>query len=177
MGTPSQYGAQLFEDGASYIRGLGYTSQVDITRPANTTQYTAGDVVGAALAAFELTNAGPANGHLMITDFDLRFDINAIPSGMGIHRAHLYNAAPASNLADNAVFDLAAGDRSAYLGYIDLPLPVLMGSSLYAQPTPQLPKKVKMGATTSLWVYAQTLTTYTPVSATVMSARLNGISA
>ena len=35
-------------------------------------------------------------------------------------RVHLYNVTPPSALADNAVFDIPAGDQAAYLGFVDI---------------------------------------------------------
>lgn len=175
MGTPTQSGSQVYEDGAGYIRGLAYQAQTLVTRPADTTAYAALDVVGATAAAIEFTNIGPANGHIIITDADLRIDVSAVPSGMAAFRLHLYSATPGSALADNAAFDIPSGDRATYLGYIDMPVPVDMGATLFSQPAPQVPKKVKMGATTSLFGYLQTIAAYTPTSAAVKAIRLNAV--
>ena len=119
--------------------GGGYTSVVNVTRPGNTTPYDALDVVGATEAALTFENIGPAGGHIFITDVDLRIDINAVTSGMAAWRLHLYSATPGSGLDDNAAFNLAAGDRATYLGYIDLPVPVDMGDTIFSQPAPQVP--------------------------------------
>jgi hypothetical protein len=96
---------------------------------------------------------------------------------MAAFRLHLFTATPTSALADNDAFDLPAGDRALYLGFIDLPVPVDMGSTLFSQPSPQLPKKLKMGATSSLFGYLQTIAGYTPTSAAVKSIRLNAVGA
>lgn len=168
---------QDFGDGAQYIRGLAYHAQTSFTRPNDSTAYAALDVVGATAAALEFTNIGPANGHILITDIDLRVDVASVPSGMAAFRLHLYNATPGSALADNAAFDIPSGDRASYLGYIDLPVPVDMGATLFSQPAPQVPKKVKMGVTTSLFGYLQTIAGYTPTTQAVKAIRLNAVSA
>lgn len=180
MGSTSQKVAQPVmvvnkADGSPV--GAGYTSVVTATRPANTTPYDALDVVGATEAALTFENIGPAGGHIFITDVDLRIDINAVTSGMAAWRLHLYSATPGSGLDDNVAFNLASGDRATYLGYIDLPVPVDMGDTIFSQPAPQVPKKIKMGATTSLFGYLQTIGAYTPTSEAVLSLRLNAVGA
>ena len=168
------------------LSGYGYSSQSDIARPNNATPYTAGDVIGAAdvgtpanagVAAIEFTNIGPAGGHILITDVDLRIDVNAVPAGMVGFRLHLYNVTPPSALLDNAVWDLPAGDRASYLGYIDTGVPVDVGSTLFVQSSYPVNKKVKMGATTSLFGYLVTLGGYTPTAVANKSVRLNALGA
>ena len=135
------------------------TSQPTVTRPANTTAYTAGDVVGGAIT---FTNAVGAAGEFFITDADLRIDVTAIPSGMTSFRLYLYNVTPPSALADNAAWDLPSGDRSAFLGYVDLGTIVDLGSTLYVQSW-GLNKRMK-AASTSLFGYLVTNSGYTPAA-------------
>ena len=154
----------------------GRTAQTSFTRPANTTAYTAGDVVGATAAAIEFERVGPPpSSHLVITDADLRIDTTSVPSGMTTFRLHLYDATPPSALADNAVWDLPAGDRASYLGYIDFDAPVDVGSTLYVQMS-SINKKLRTGNTTSLFGYLVTTTGFTPSSAVVKAIRLNAVS-
>ena len=155
--------------------GIGYTSQKTVTRPADTAAYTAGDVIGAATdasAAIEFTAIGPVAGAITILDSDLRIDVNAVPVGMTSFRLHLYNITPPSALGDNAAWDLPAGDRASYLGYVDLGTPVDVGSTLFVQSAGTASKQVLMGATSSLFGYLVTNGGYTPSSAAVKSIRL-----
>ena len=152
----------------------GYTAQTAVTRPADTTAYTAGDVVGATAAAIKFTNIGPALGHIIITDADLRIDVTGVPSGMTTFRLHLYNVTPPSALADNAAWDLPAGDRASYLGFVDFDTPVDVGSTLFISMS-AVNKKMKMGATSSLYGYLVTGAGWTPSSAAVKSVRLNSV--
>lgn len=139
----------------------GYRSAVVTTRPANTTAYTAGDVVGGVIT---FTNIGPSGGHIMLTSVDLRYDVAAIPSGMTSFRLQLYTATPPSALADNAAWDLPSGDRDAYIGFIDLGSPVDVGSTLFVQ-LDGLNKQVKLATgETSLYAYQVTLAGYTPAA-------------
>lgn len=138
---------------------MAYKSQVTITRPANVTAYSAGDVVGGAI---EFVEAGFRTASLLLTSADLRVNVSAIPSGMTSFRLHLYSETPASALADNAAWDLPSGDRAAYLGYIDLGSPADVGSTLYAQ-VDQVNKQIRL-AGTSLYGYLVTNGAFTPAA-------------
>lgn len=165
---------QDYANGASKVTGLSYTSAKTITRPADTTPYTANDVVGAAAAAIEFDLIGPEGLPIIITDATLQIDVASVPSGMTSFRLYLYNATPPSALADNAVFDLPSGDRSSFLGFIDLGTPVDLGSTLYVQNS-GINKVVKMGATTSLFGYLVTNGAFTPTSAAVKKITLQSV--
>lgn len=156
--------------------GGGRTSKTTVTRPANTTAYTANDVVGATAAAIEFQRIGELYEHIIITDADLEIDVTSVPSGMTSFRLYLYNATPPSALADNAAFDLPAGDRANFLGYIDLGTPADIGSTLYVQNS-AVNRKLKMGATTSLFAYLVTNGAFTPTSAAVKVITLQALGA
>jgi hypothetical protein len=139
----------------------GYRAQVTVTRPANTTPYTAGDVVGGAIT---FPSMGPSAGHVLLTSCDLRVDIAAIPSGMTSFRLYLYSATPPSALADNAAWDLPSGDRASYIGYIDLGAPLDLGSTLFTQ-VDQINKQCKLGTSeTALYGYLVTTGGFTPAA-------------
>lgn len=154
------------------ISGKGYVSKTSFTRPANTTAYTNGDVAGATAAAIEFADIGPSFGVISITDADLRIDVTSVPTGMTSFRLHLYDVTPPSALADNAVWDLPAGDRASYLGYIDLGTPVDVGSTLFVQTTGTGEKTIQM-KTSSLFGYLVTNGGFTPTSAAVKTIRLS----
>jgi hypothetical protein len=103
---------------------------VTVTRPANTTAYAAGDVVGGAIT---FASMAPAAGVIWISSAALEIDVTAIPSGMTSFRLYLYSVTPPSGLGDNAAFDLPSGDRASFLGFINLGTPEDLGSTLYAQ--------------------------------------------
>lgn len=139
-----------------------YSAQVSSTRPANTDAYEALDVVGATAAAWTFPNIGPAGGRIVITKSALRIDVAAIPSGMTSFRLYFYSATPPSALANEAAWDLPAGDRASFLGYIDLGSPADLGSTLFVQ-TKQDNEPFKLAAdSTSLYAYLVTNGAYTP---------------
>lgn len=143
----------------SGIIGVAYSSPLTITRPANQTPYTAGDVVGGALT---FPSMGPSAGRIMLTSTQLELDIAAIPTGMTSFFLALYNVTPPSALADNAAWDLPSGDRASFLGIVQLGTPVDLGSTLYVEQN-IINKQIKL-AGTSLFGYLVTQTGYTPAA-------------
>lgn len=142
---------------------MAIKSQPTVTRPANVTPYTAGDVVG---GAFQFTGisvgAGGGNRDLLIASASLRVNVTAIPAGMTSFRFYLYDATPPSAIADNAAFDLAAGDRANFLGFVDVGSPADLGASLYCQ-ADMVNRPVRL-AGTGLWAYMVTTGAYTPAA-------------
>ena len=149
------------------------TRSVTITRPSDTTAYTANDVVGATAAALNFTNVAPQNSVIIVTSVELEIDVTAVPSGMTSFRLHLYNVTPPSAAADNAAWDLPAGDRAAYLGYIDLGTPADLGSTLYVRSDGVNAQFQLIG--TGLFGYLVTIGAFTPSSAAVKKITLHSI--
>lgn len=147
-------------------KGVAFKSTVTVTRPANTTAYTAGDVIGDTGGSAILTFAsiGLTAGHILLTGLMLEIDITAIPSGMAAFRLHLYDAEPDA-IADNAAWDLSsAGDRGKYLGYIDIAAPVDLGSTLIALEERVNIHRKLAAASTTIYGLLQTLAGFTPAA-------------
>jgi hypothetical protein len=90
---------------------------------------------------------------------------------MGAFRLHLYTATPTA-IADNAAFDLVSGEVANYAGYIDLPAPQDLGSTLFTQ-TDYCGTAVKLAsASTSLFAELETRGGYTPASGTAYNLRV-----
>lgn len=149
---------------------LAGTVQATITRPANTTAYTANDVVGGAITfATGLTSSQ----HAIILGADLQLQISAIPSGMTSFRLYLYDVTPASAIADNAAFDFASTDRTSFLGYVDLGSPADLGSTCFCQ-VDGVNKKIKLNGSANLFGYLVTNGGFTPAAnSEVYLLRLN----
>ncbi len=149
----------------------GFVSQPTVTRPANTTAYTAGDVVGGAIT---FANAGPSGGgSVIINSADLRIDVSSVPAGMTSFTLHLYSVTPPSALADNAPWDLPSGDRASYLGFIILGTPIDVGSTLFCQATGPGLRQVQL-ASSSVFGYLVTAGGFTPAAnSEVYVPRLN----
>lgn len=170
-----QSGAVPVGDNSSSITvdGKAYRSTVTITRPSNTTAYSAGDVVGdtSGSAIITLSSIGPTNGFVLIQSVALMFSDSSVPSGMSSFRVHFYTASPTA-IADNAVFNIPSGDRAGYAGFVDLATPTDMGSSLYVQ-ADYCGRLVRLAAaSTSLFALIETRGAYTPVSASTVELRV-----
>lgn len=146
------------------------SSLVTITRPADTTAYTANDVVGGAVSFPAIAWQG---ADFIITSASLAIDIAAVPTGMSGFRAHLYNITPPSALADNAAWDLSAGDRDSYIGYVDLGTPLDVGSTLYVQST-GVNVQLK-AASNTVFAYLVTLGAFTPAASTEFTVTLHSL--
>lgn len=153
---------------AAITADSGFSSSVAITRPADTTAYTANDCVGGAQT---FSSIGPSGGKaVMITGAELLIEASAIISGESNYRLHLYSVTPPGAYSDNTAWDLPSGDRASYLGFVDLGAISDMGSTLYAQATIQKPVKL---AGTSVFGYLVTLNAYTPTASRVYNVKLH----
>jgi hypothetical protein len=173
-------GTQAISDGGNTLTvdGKAYRSTVSITRPSNTTAYTAGDVVGdtGGSAILTLSSIGPSGGYILIQSAALIFSDSTVPAGMGAFRIHFYNASPTA-IADNAPFDLVSGDRALYMGYIDLSAPQDLGSTIYTQ-VDYPGRLIKLAAaSTTLYAEIETRNAYTPVSASTVELRVSTLEA
>jgi len=151
------------------------TASLSIARPANTAAYTANDVVGMTTAAgggvLSFGSVSPGARTVRITGSSLEVDATAVVSGEANYRMHLYSETPPSALADNAAWDLTAGDRPYYLGYIDLGTPVDLGSTLYVQA--EQFKDIAVSTSGNIFAYLVTVGAFTPASATVRKVTLH----
>jgi hypothetical protein len=164
-------------DSANFpVSNTGRRVRLSITRPANTTPYSANDVIGTnSTAALTFASIGAANGHILLTSIDLLHEVTAIPAGMTSFRLYLYNATPPSALADNAAFDLAAGDLTAYIGYVDFGIINDLGSNLFVQADNVL-KQVQCDSSGNLYGYLVTNGSWTPgANSTVFDIVLRSI--
>lgn len=153
-----------------------FSAAVTLTRTNDTNVYAANDIIGAATgstAALTFTTMGPATQDVIITSAALQINVTAVVAGMTSYRLYLYNVTPPSALGDNAPFDLPAGDRASYLGYIDLGTPVDLGSTLYVESN-GIQKQVKLSSA-NLYGYLVTAGTWTPAASTVFVVTLHTV--
>lgn len=160
------------------VSGVAYTATASVTRPNDTTAYLANDVIGptgGGTAAMTFASIGPAaGGEVMLTTVFLEIDISAVPSGMTSFTLYLYSVTPPSALADNAPFDLPAGDRASFLGILSLGTPVDLGSTLYVE-TDAYNKQITVASTASLFGYLVTTGAYTPNAQSVYKVGLKSV--
>ena len=144
---------------------IGHTTTVSITRPADTTAYTAGDAIGdtSGSAIMTFADMGKATGgDVIITSVEL--EVDAASSSIAGCNLRLYNAAPAA-IADNASWDLVSGDRGKYLGKIALSAPTDEGSTLFSD-NDQINKQLNL-VDGNLYAVLQTTSGYTPAASIV----------
>jgi len=165
-------------NGSLTVDGKAYRVTTAITRPSNTTAYTAGDVVGdtGGSAILTLSGIGPSGGFVLVQSAALIFSDNTVPAGMGAFRVHFFSSSPTAT-ADNAPFDLTSGERAAYMGYIDLSAPQDLGSTIYTQ-VDYPGRLIKLAAaSTTLFAEIETRGAYTPVSASTVELRVSTLEA
>ena len=159
-------------------QGIGYSSRVSFNRPADTSAYTAGDVIGTATgstAALIFANAGPAGGgEVIITTAKLEIDIASIPSGMTGFMLYLYSVTPPSALGDNAAFDIPSGDRASFLQPVNLGAPLDLGSTLIVV-TAQINQQITVASGGSLFGYLVTIGGYTPAASSTFVALIKTV--
>jgi hypothetical protein len=155
----------------------GYTS-ASVTRPDDTTAYSALDVIGTAVTSV-LTFADAlliAGGHFILMGASLRIDVNAVPSGMGGFILHLFTAIPTA-IADNAAFNLAAADRANYLGYIEFDAPSDLGDTIFSQKDNINMKRKLAVDSMTLYGVLQTVNAFTPSALSVKTVKLHLVGA
>ncbi|MBB3591737.1 hypothetical protein FHX08_002081 [Rhizobium sp. BK529] len=165
---------------ADALAGLLSVNQVSVahdvtatfTRQPNATPYNAGAVVGAAAAALTFTAAGKAGGAAALIN-GVSLKINAATSPATAWRLHLYTVTPPSAPSDAAIFDLPSGDRSSYLGYIDIPAAVDLGSTCYIEVN-NIGKQVRL-ASGNCYGLLQAISGYTPGSGDVYEITLHTV--
>lgn len=122
--------------------------------------YSAGDVIGVAK---EFASIGPIGSTMRVLESGLLVAHTDLISGEAGYRLQLYNVTPPSAFADNAAWDLPAGDRASYLGYLDLGTPVDVGASLFIQTIDQ--NKHFRLLSGSVWAYLVTIGGFTATAA------------
>lgn len=177
-GTDGDYEQPQMSNGALWTQNIaiGHSVAVSVTRTNDTNAYAANDVIGSATgstAALTFANMGRSAGVIMITSAELRIDASAVISGETSYRLHLYNVTPPSATGDNGAFDLPSGDRSSYLGFVELGTPVDLGSTLYVQ-TSNINRQMVL-AGTNLFGYLVTIGAYTPTAQRVYTVTLHAI--
>lgn len=173
----SMVGVGLSDEDRTLLGRSGYTSTASFTRPANTTTYTAGDAVGATAAALTFASIGPsAGGEVLLTSVKGRLDTSAIISGMTSFSLALYNVTPPSAYADNAVWDLPSGDRTAFVCKLEIGFPLDLGSTLEWE-VDNIWKQVTVPSGGTLYGYCITNGAWQPTSALAGEITLKSVPA
>lgn len=162
----------------TYTKSQGGSSSVSITRPDNTTAYTAGDVIGTSPATnITFANILPEEKqHFYIVGAKLVYNTASVISGMSTFTLHLYSSAPTA-IADNTAWTLLSADKDKYLGSIEIDLPTDMGEVLVSfKDSINIKRKLDDDSTT---IYGQLVTdgAFTPGSEDVIDITLETVGA
>lgn len=155
-------------------------------RPADTTQYSANDLVAPSTSVLagntiEIPNAVMFPGEAFRIDV-VRLRKSSISLTAASFRIHLFRAMPTWSVGDNgaggAIGALACG-VSDHVGYVDVTMDVASAtasSSAYGKANPSVGSITISPVTgTSIFVAVQALSTYTPASGETFSIGLEGI--
>lgn len=110
--------------------------QITSGRTVTTTLTPTGGAYGANdVLSGVLTFASIANGasDIVIEGISLMINRSTVIASESSYRLYLYSSSPPSALADNAVWDLPSGDRTVFQGYVDITIPVDLGSTVYVE--------------------------------------------
>lgn len=107
------------------------TIAVTITRPANTTAYTANGVglanaIAGAVATQIAGFAAGNNGTALLAGIVCNTNLNTCQYTL---RLHFFKAAPGTAINDNATFNILTADDANYLGWFDMPGLATRGAS------------------------------------------------
>lgn len=159
----------------------GFGPHISFTRPADTTVYTANDVVGGPL---RFPFLAPFGANFFLNSALLRIFRTTVIVSETTYVLHLYSNKPPSQLADNAAFTVSAADAPFYLGQIDLPQVLDLGALVWSKvDNLQMQRKLVQAASPTApedeqgnWLHAYLVTVggYTPESGTVHNLSVNG---
>lgn len=150
-----------------------------LTRPANATAYAAHAALGSASSSlFKFTGFfGKANMGAKLTGMRLVAAVAGIAiTDMGAVRAHLFNAAPAADVADAAAFAMKFADVGKSLGYVDFAADKWQtggaGSDMienYGVPVVENLPLFAAGNSQDLYVVLEAVSGFTPKASTVIA--------
>lgn len=164
MANPVQIASASGADNSSsaplYVSNALFSSSATFTPTA--ASYSGGDVFDTAKT---FSDIGPsAGGTIRIISTTLMIAHTALVASEGAYTLHLFNAALASPLSDNAAFDVASADRSKYLGTLAIGTPVDIGSTLWVEVN-GLNKLIRVPAGGAVIGYLVNAATITPTAA------------
>jgi len=161
--------------------------KASFTRPANTTQYTANDLVAGSASVVagntvEIPNAVKHPGEAFRLDV-VRLRKTDISLTAASFRIHLFRAVPTWTVGDNgaggAITALAVSSLADHIGYVDVTMDrasVTASGGAYGKANPSVGAiTISPLVGTSIYVAVQATSTYTPASAEVFTIELEGI--
>lgn len=151
------------------------TKSASFTRPANTTAYSANDLVAnnvtagsvAALAVDAAARFPGGNG--TIRAVQLEKSTESVTNAQ--FRVHLFTAAPTSLAGDNAAYDISNGMAKGYLGYVDVTMNQQLGDGAFGRADCDIDFDTVAPAN-DIYGLVEALAAYTPASAEIFTLKL-----
>lgn len=157
------------------------------TRPADTTQYTANDLVAGSTSVIDANSPEMLNV-VALPGEAFRFDrVRLRKSNISLtaasFRVHFFRALPTWTVGDNgaggAITALAATSLADHVGYVDITMDrasATAGGGAYGVANPASGAITIAPLTgTSIYVAVQATSTYTPASAEVFTVEIEGV--
>lgn len=162
----------------SYTKSQCGNPSTTITRPDNTTAYTAGDVFGTSPATnITFTDVLLEEGqHFYIVGARLLYNNNAVISGMSSFTLHLYDSAPTA-IEDNSAWTLVSADKDKYLGSIEIDVPTDVGDVIVSHKDNINIKRKLASSSTTIYGQLETDGGFTPGSEDVIDISLQIVGA
>jgi hypothetical protein len=152
-------------------KGRGLKIGSSKTRPNDTTAYTAGDVVGGN-NDWVFDALGEAD-MIYLMSVRLLIEAASVPAGMSTFKLHLYNAATAVQLADNAPQTFLSADKNKYIATLTLDAPTDKGEFLWSRTDGiNVPISLIGG---KVYGRLETNAGYTPTALTIKTLTLVGV--
>ena len=153
--------------------GSGYYASMSVTAIAAAIH--ANDVMGTAQALTWLDKDGGKfrGGELKIVSSLFYIADTALIASEAGYTLKLYSSLPANLPADNAAWDIPAGDRTAYQGSLAIGTPVDIGSTCLVE-VDTYTKQITVASTGITYAALQTLAGFT-ATATVRNIILHGV--
>ena len=156
-----------------------------LTRPADTTQYTANDLVGRQTSVVPVNSPAIANAVVMKGDAFRLDRVRLRKSGIVLtnasFRVHIFDRLPTWTVGDNgaggAIGALAVADMAGHCGFVDVTMDRASATAgAYGMANPSSGSiTVAPQADTTIYVAIQATAAYTPASAEVFTVDIEGI--
>lgn len=156
-----------------------------LTRPADTTQYTANDLVGRQTSVVPVNSPAIANAVVMKGDAFRLDRVRLRKSGIVLtnasFRVHIFDRLPTWTVGDNgaggAIGALAVADMAGHCGFVDVTMDrasATVGAYGMANPSSGSITVAPQDDTT-IYIAIQATAAYTPASAEVFTVDIEGI--
>ena len=150
------------------------TKSVSFTRPANTTQYAANDLLANHATAGNVVPPYVAaarfpGGNGSITGVRLEKSSTVLTDAA--FRVHFFTASPTVGNGDNGAFAVIDGQAKGYIGHVDVTMDQALGDGAQGRASCAIQFDT-VAPSASIYMLVENLDTYTPASAEIFTIKL-----